>query len=200
MICSLLVLGALWVVGCERPVSENGAYVEQRFVGLMRLVYEAEVEGDPENQRRIGYEREWNAKGQLVAERHYAHGQLNGIERIWFENGVLNVEQTYRDGVLEGPYTRWYDDGKIATRGAMCGGRECGVWEMWYNTGEYLAKVTRDNGMNNGPTQRWNHMGFLEVDGQYVAGEREGEWRYFDAAGNLTRIEVWEHGKLRDDP
>ena len=52
--------------------------------------------------------------GQLMEERPYKEGKLNGIKKEYYPGGQLFIEETYLGGVKHGTYRKYNEDGTIA--------------------------------------------------------------------------------------
>lgn len=63
-------------------------------------------------------------------------------------------------------------DDKVLATGFYADDKETGIWRVFYPDGK------------------------LKIEGEWLYGEKNGEWRYFDAAGNLEKKELYVNGKL----
>ncbi len=50
------------------------------------------------------------------------------------------------------------------------------------------------NGKREGPMTQWNDDGGVEIEGQFVGGERDGEWLIYDDKGQVIQRQPWSRG------
>lgn len=94
---------------------------------------------------------------------------------LWFhENGMLSDSSFYKDGILLGTSLGWYEDGMIADSTYM-------------------------NEDGSGVKVHWFQNGNPSEAGIYSAGVKQhGRWKYYHSNGQLSAMEVYNHGRLVD--
>jgi TonB family protein len=91
----------------------------------------------------------------------------------WFyEDGSKQQSCEYKDNLLHGPYLEWHKNGQIQTR-------------------QNFSK-----GLPDGPYKKWDKKGLLKFDAQFEKGERHGNFITYYDNGQMTRKDLYDHGRL----
>ncbi len=146
-----------------------------------------------------GYYREWwidlGVQGNLMLERHYSDGELNGVESTFYMDGGPNVAGQWANGLRTGTWRSYYANGAPKTRDDYSGGQLHGSRERWAQNG---VKTDEDQWLNGQPHEiykRWDpDTGNLLIDGTYDQGNKEGTWRQFRADGQILGEEDYVAG------
>jgi antitoxin component YwqK of YwqJK toxin-antitoxin module len=139
-----------------------------------------------------------------------ADGVKNGAWHEWYQNGNPKSAGSYTDGKMEGKWQTFYEDGSLKTEGLYKAGLKDGTWIQFYgkddgggknrveehHAGSSEVKWTAFHGDGvkwaegmllgmrpHGPYTEYHDNGKVAVKGNYNAGEKAGEWSYFDADG-----------------
>ncbi len=64
-----------------------------------------------------------------------------------------------------------------------------GLWISYYENGLKWSESYYVNGIQDGHSLTFYPNGKIRYVGEYRQGERIGEWRFYDDAGNLTQTE-----------
>ncbi len=187
--------------GHTKSAYDNGSFKEEfdcRFGKRVGPYVEGSPEGTP--LCRGFYDTtgaqdslwQWfHTNGRLSMKQHFLHGLRNDsllgwdssgrvIERGFFKLGtgawnrydtpghVLEIK-TYEDG-LPLSIKRWHPNHSLAAQGAYAQGKKTGTWKIW------------------------DAHGLLKESAQYENGELNGERRFFDSTGTLTRIQEYYKG------
>lgn len=109
----------------------------------------------------------------------------------FFEDGKLAAEEFYTNGVMTGTWKSWYSDGSVQ-------------YVIDFSTGKAIiyhqnGKVASEGKMLPGMIQDgyWitNHSnGNRNVEGSYVNGQKNGDWKFYDEKGNHYFTEKWNNG------
>ena len=70
-----------------------------------------------------------------------------------------------------------------------------GLVTTFRDDGSLLAEVTYERGVRHGPYRDYWPNGWVSLEGQYVNGLQEGEWRYYDCDGSLREVLQFKGGK-----
>gem|GEM_PF-6078142 len=84
------------------------------------------------------------------------------------------AEDTYLSGVLHGPSKKWNGRGTLLVEGAYKSGKMDGVWRELRGQ-EWTSEKNYREGVLHGPYHT-HFAGRMSTDGQYLEGERDGEW------------------------
>ena len=133
---------------------------------------------------------EFGTRGTMRMEETLTAGVRHGTRKIWLLGALLAEETFDRRGRLDGPYVLWRRPRVPRARGQFVHGDRVGAW-LWTDrdgnkerAGSYVA------GKKDGT---WT--GYLEnrlvFSGAYSAGKPDGEFVYWDKAGNeLGRFSI----------
>lgn len=156
----------------------DGVYQELTFRG--KLV----VEGHYSADRKHGWWREWTDLGVLTLEERWRRGRLDGAFKKLVD-GKPVVEATYKDGKVDGAYTE-SRNGKPSLTGQFTNDCRTGTWTEYDPDGAVVLTATYKDGVLDGP---WRQLvGGAVIEGQMVAGRRNGTWKRTDRSGASTEI------------
>lgn len=114
---------------------------------------------------RNGYFIWYFPSGLMEHSGSYAADQMDGPHRYYRKNGKLQAIETYNQGVLDGAYEEYFANG-----------------DPWILSGF-------KKGLQSGFTQYFYRNGNIQSEGHLVAGEQDGEWRFYDEEGILIGVE-----------
>lgn len=159
------------------------------------------------NDKRIGEWIFYYPNGQIEQRGKYdKKGRAQGEWKWFYENGALMREEFYVDNLRNGLMTDYAEDGKIITKGEYVDDMQEGLWT--YETPEYRAigKYVNDkpdslwksyympkeklkfegrflNGDEDGQHTWYYENGKKMVQGSYVGGMKQNDWKFYDEAG-----------------
>lgn len=181
------------------------------------------AEGKYVNEKKDSTWKFYDAPNALVSEESYKNGKKDGVEKNYHQNGMLTEEKTWKDSILNGPWKQYYDDGSIKTEGTYNSGFLEGEIKYYYpgkiisTVGHYqhsikhgkwiyydrrgLVIVGRENynlDKLDGEFGEWyGKDGKQKVKGQYINGQEDGKWEYWDEKGNTQKEANYSLGRLR---
>jgi uncharacterized protein len=147
------------------------------------------------------------ASGKLEQKGKYdKKGRTQGVWKWFYESGALMREELYVNGKREGQLTDYDENGKIILQGTFVDNNMEGTWVYEtpdykeignYNNGErdsiwksfYMpTKVKRFEGRFSGGEPVGPHTMYFDngkkmFTGNYVAGMKDGDWRFYDEVG-----------------
>ena len=148
------------------------------------------------------YQR-WNEEGVLRAKtrRRVSDGVYIGEQRTWFDDGKPQSIESYDDrglihGLFESYSFGWGNVHPLVSRVHYNHGVLDGVREAFYNDGSKRYEYTFENGIEVGPYNEWYDNGQKKTEGQYVAGDKEGEWKYYNVDGSMSARRVYHEGHM----
>lgn len=157
----------------------RGVLRQNSNYGLWEYFYESgqkSMEGTINGRNRDGEWRSYYENGQLKEIGSYEHGKHIGLWKAYYEDGALKGEIDYVDDF--GRYIEYYHSGKVFGEGPRMGNKNSGHWR-------YFAED-----------------GTLQMEGEFVAGKRQGEWMHYFSSGKIhskghyendTPIGMWEY-------
>jgi len=141
-------------------------------------------------------------EGILVGKGLYdAKGLEQGHWKGYYDTGELKGEGDYKDGVRIGAWNFVYENGKTEQVGKYDQkGRPVGEWKWYYESGQLLRDETYTDGLRNGTVTDYDESGNIVTQGEYVDGLKEGHWFFqmdnYREEGDYTAGERngdWKH-------
>lgn len=140
-----------------------------------------------------------------------AQGKKQGFWKEYFKEGGLRSEGTYTDGIRTGAWVFYFPNGNKEQTGNYTNkGKEHGLWTWYYVDGTLRRQENYTNGLKNGDMVEYAEDGseiakgtFVDneedgfwiytengyrQEGNYVYGERDGEWKHFYPDQTLSYI------------
>ena len=126
----------------------------------------------------------------------YNQRNRDGRWQFFAADGRLVKEASYNMGVKEGPHIVYTRTGDTAEVTNWQNNHRHGRW--WKRVGErgYITGTYVKGGLE-GRLVEYDDNGKLVREGNYLAGLKHGQYRYYDW-GMLTVDETWTHGTLND--
>lgn len=145
----------------------------------------------------------YRATGKKEAEGKYANGLKTGRWISYTSNGSIEMQVLYEEGkevnrrYENGEFTEYYPSGIPKSRYTYSGGQKDGPFIEWYDIGTYEMVPAEPGDAEMGIAQRQKLTGTkIKCEGDYLNDVQEGEIKYYDERGLLTKTEVWQDGKL----
>ncbi|MDD4141736.1 MAG: hypothetical protein PHR20_02935 [Bacteroidales bacterium] len=82
---------------------------------------------------------------------------------------------------------QYYSDGTKRLEGRLEKGSREDEWKSWYPDGTLWSEGKFKNGMADGYRRVFHENGTLYMEGEYAAGNRVGEWTFYDTLGNFVK-------------
>ncbi len=177
----------------EKVHSAPTNYIEKHYYPNGKLSSEVEVK----DRRKNGLASYFTPEGLLQYKVNYNKDYIDYKEQ-YFENGVLKSKTSYKYGRIDGGYVRYNKDGIKIEEGVRKDTYKDGVWKIYEGRkGRLSCEITYKNGNENGPVKFYNtNAKKVEKEGQYLNGKKHGVWKHYDMAGELTKEEEYNKGKL----
>lgn len=90
----------------------------------------------------------FDESGNLVEERNYYRGKLNGPVKVYYANGKPKQIGYFKKNLQDSIFKEWYENGNLKSEGTYHENRPVGIWTEYYLTGqsrerdEYIDSVT----------------------------------------------------------
>ncbi|MDZ7845577.1 MAG: hypothetical protein U5L96_01670 [Owenweeksia sp.] len=128
--------------------------------------------------------------GVAVKEENFVNDKLQGFTRMYYPTGELKREVPFVDGLEKGDGFEFNKEGRIITL-------------LTYKAG-VLTKKQRINRTDDQDQKQGIWMDFyknrkVKSEGPYVNGLKNGYWKFYQANGNLKRVEKWVMGVLQEN-
>ncbi|MCU0431892.1 MAG: toxin-antitoxin system YwqK family antitoxin [Bacteroidia bacterium] len=174
------------------------------------------IEGRYLNDKKNGYFKEYNEKGNLLSITKWENGvlvknppELATIETVTtrHRNGRPKEVGNYKDGVPEGVFKQYdtsgviigseqYKDGILISEGILDSKNlQQGHWKEYHETGELRAEGDYKNGVRVGDWVFYYPNGKTDQKGKYDSrGRPAGVWKWYYDNGQLLREENYKDG------
>ena len=152
------------------PKKSHGTESNQSKELVAKKAFDLEYLAEDESNGTFGGNSSPNDLGLPLPKQTKPSGSKNGLIKEYFEDGSIKEEIEYFNGVKEGKRKVWYRSGQLYKSGTMKNDRWHGTYEEWYENGS------------------------PKLSGQYMDGQQDGEWVFFDKEGNNLPNLNFENG------
>ena len=130
-----------------------------------------------------------------------------------YENGITEMLVEDENGIKQGKYFK-YENGRIKEEGNFKDDKKDGKW-IYYMIEQNRCLLQKEanykDGKLHGEYKEFHLYGGVKEEGQYVAGQKEGEWKTYYSNGQIMKEanykegildgsykECWEYGGLKE--
>lgn len=209
---SLLVCKTFYECMTEK---DRNDYREKHLVWVQKDKerYMALLNGDDE--KRHGLYCSFFSHGCLQESGWYHNGKKIGMWKTWEfspkKRGTLSSRKEYVAGAADGNYISWHSGRSgILEKGEYVQDLREGKWKTYSYHSEAKGKKDKGamisvkkyhQGLQEGREKKWNPATFfLEHDGRYCRGRREGLWYcFFDDEDNILQVKRYVNGVLNGE-
>lgn len=169
---------------------ETGTFTYYYPDGKVRIKNEYTVPG------KICTHTVYDPAGNLLATGTFNQKNRDGLWKFYSKQGKLVKLTNYKMGVRHGQQVLFNSNGDTAEVSNWADNRRHGRW--WKRLGDkgYIT-ATYVRGGIEGQLVEYDDAGQLVCKGNYVNGERHGQYRYYEG-GTLVVDETWNNGTMRD--
>ena len=126
---------------------------------------------------------------------------------IPFKNDSTQKKFEYEYSVIDTPPNTIYkahvlyrrEEGKLKARTWFWYGQPDSLYTGYHRSGSLRNEMIYRNGKLNGPAKSFHPGNIPEFTGEYVDGQKNGTWKFYNEDGHLVRTEHWDHGKLKQE-
>ena len=158
-----------------------------------------------------GFDRTYNAQGEVTAEQQYVEGRRYVVKTDTYISTKKKSEGTFLyprmtiaklddfwnatlatfgaetgEPVRHGEYNSWHVNGQVRTTGEYAYGQPVGEFVWWHANGQVAIKGNFIDGLHHGSWQWWHPNGMRSAKGQYNHGTRIGQWIQWEDDGTLA--------------
>ena len=175
-----------------------------RFNGKIIDYYENGIkkfEGTTQMSSFIGVKYNYDEKGKIAqADSLFSKCGANdcccdGTVTRYYPNGKIKERFTNKSGAINGETVRFYENGQMETQRHFVDDKEDGISKYWDKNGKLTKEKAYQLGLADGKTIEYYDN--YKVEGQYLNGKEEGEWKYIDTLGNVTQIDIYKSGEKK---
>lgn len=204
-------------------VSEEGLWINNHWVGEYRYYYSSGKLAyqwmHDSNGRRTGQQQYFYENGKLRVSGNWIDGKEDGIVASYYPSGRTRSESRWIDGYTHGVMKEFYEDGSLSAERIFNNGVYDAVASRVYREHKpdrrepeeqsaavavaeqpEVEQVHEDNPAifsGTGYHKFINSNRQVDREGEFVNGTLMNGKRYFyDAAGKLIRIAVYENGRI----
>ena len=138
----------------------------------------------------------YDPAGHLLATGTFNQKNRDGLWQFYSKQGKLVKLTNYKMGVRHGLQVIFNSNGDTAEVTNWSDNRRHGRWWKRLGTKGYIT-ATYVRGGIEGKLVEYDDEGQLVRQGNYINGERHGQYRYYEK-GILVVDETWNNGTLRD--
>ncbi len=169
---------------------ETGTFTYYYPDGKVRIRNEYSVPG------KICKHSVYDAEGNLLATGTFNQKNRDGLWTFFSKQGKVVKLTNYKMGVRHGQQVLFNSKGDTAEVSTWADNHRHGRWWKRIGLNGYIT-ATYVHGGIEGRLVEFDDKGQLVREGNYVNGERHGQYRYYEE-GKLVVDETWKAGLLRD--
>lgn len=141
--------------------------------------------------KKEGVTNYFDEEGELKFSEIYKNGVLiergkidekglnQGLWESFYLNGNVKNKGEYVNGKKLGKWEYFFHSGKKEQEGYFDkNGKYTGEWVWYYESGNILRRENYRRGIEDGMLEEYDRGGKLITKGEYIDGEKEGEWYY----------------------
>ena len=141
--------------------------------------------------KKDGVTTEFDTEGNVVSTKLYKNdnlleegiidkeGKKQGKWKTYYLTGELKSEGSYSNAFKKGKWVFYFRNGSIEQEGFYdAAGRYTGKWKWYYENGKILRTEEFRKGLEDGYLEEFDIIGNFITKGEYIDGEKEGEWFY----------------------
>ncbi|MCB0396686.1 MAG: toxin-antitoxin system YwqK family antitoxin [Flavobacteriales bacterium] len=131
----------------------------------------------------------YHPNGQLMATGGYIGKVKDGEWTYYNEAGKKTSHEGFKQGVSHGSFEEYYPStGATVNQLTWVDGVKQGPWIQQFESGKLKLKANYEKGHLEGDITFYYPEGGVQMKGQYVAGMKQGTWKYFLEDGRLASI------------
>ena len=120
-----------------------------------------------------------------------------GEASTYWKNGLIKEHFNYKDGEKSGMVLKYNKEGKYVANGLYQNGKLHGDFTV-YLDGENI-KGRYENGKLHGEYKITSSSDEkIKLEGQYLEGKREGEWKSYNKEGKLEKIINYVKNEIKE--
>ena len=198
-------------------LSSEGTLRDGKPDGYWKTYYPSGQMKTEGNRKNFQLDSTWNfysEKGIIQKSISYRDDVRNGWERIFDQEGRCIEEYTYKNNIRSGAANWYYASGELKKTGVFENNKEEGKATEYYRDGRIITVMTYKNGfiyteekINRYDSQGkrtgvWRDLyedGKMRQEGNWLAGMKNGVFKFFNKKGELEKLERYENDVLMVD-
>jgi antitoxin component YwqK of YwqJK toxin-antitoxin module len=135
----------------------------------------------------------------MAAEGWFVDEEKDSVWTYYSEfDGLVRFREPYQKGSLHGTLERYYQHGKVSEAVEWNMDQKQGSWKQYYPDGSIRLLGTYVDDQLHGPYRVFYPDSTLKIDGRYQQNLSEGNWNYYDEAGQQIYTIEYKNGKALD--
>ncbi len=176
----------------------EGSFENDYEVGLFKYYYEdgkLRAESVFSDKGRKTFTKSYHINGKLMSEGHYYNRLKDGNWNYFDEEGNKLKFESYKQGIKNGSWKVWDNKTSLVESIEFENNMRNGVYyKNFYERGYVFYNYVND--LRDGRFEDYYYYQKLKIQGNYKSDMKDGEWRYFDSIGNITKTQVWRSDSL----
>lgn len=156
---------------------------------------------------------------KIAQKGRYKEGKVSSNWTWYYENGIIKREESFRRGIEDGELIEYDKKGEIILKGLYIDGLKDGEWKYKHGDHEEYGiyrddlkhgvwNQIYDNGKKKyigeyvigdpvGKHKEFYISGLLKETGNYAGAQKEGEWIFYNEAGNVETKMKYKRGEIK---
>jgi len=177
----------------DGSLKAEGSYKDDLKIGSWRYFFEDNTLEQEGRYNAGAASGEWNwyyTNGEVRRTEEFYNGLEEGLSSEYNDTGAVIAQGEYVEGLKEGAWILNIND--YREEGAYFEGLKTGAWLHYYISTKTLSfEGSYESGKENGEHIYYYDNGKVKRRGQYLFGNRDGIWEFFEKDG--TRILTIEY-------
>lgn len=119
-----------------------------------------------------------------------------------FPDGKPAIVNLYEEGDSTKSIKRqvkYYQNGNVEVEGDLDNGKRSGKWTYYYDTGIKWSEGTFKNDLSDGNFTVWYKDGKINYKSEYIEGQPNGKWIFYDEKEKPVKEVVFENGTKKSE-
>jgi len=141
--------------------------------------------------------KEYYSNGNLRLTVPIVHGKRHGELIQFYKNGTVELRSEWVVGVKHGKVISYYKNGRIKSREKSVSGVGEGLFKYYDSLGNLVEIIPYRNSKEHGQYYKLYPDSSINVEANFVNGNRHGKALLFDQNGGIQRRMIYVNGQLK---
>jgi len=117
----------------------------------------------------------------------------DGFYKLWYTNGQIHIDCNYKENKKDGNYIEYYKNGIVLKEGKYENDVREGEWTYNHPNGKLKQILQTKKGNAVGAGEIFDENGTKRVEGNYIDGNNDGLFKYYDKDRKLTHTRIFKN-------